>query len=38
MKKILVVDDEKFIFDIMKFNLIKEGYEVYVVVDGEEVL
>lgn len=30
MKKILVVDDEKPISDIMKFNLTKEGYEVHV--------
>ena len=38
MKKILVVDDEKPISDIMKFNLTKEGYEVHVVADGEEAL
>ncbi|MEG6580505.1 response regulator YycF [Lactiplantibacillus plantarum] len=38
MKKILVVDDEKPISDIMKFNLTKEGYEVHVAVDGEEAL
>lgn len=38
MKKILVVDDEKPISDIMKFNLTKEGYEVYVAADGEEAL
>ncbi len=29
-KKILVVDDEKPIVDIEKFNLTKEGYEVSV--------
>ena len=29
MKKILVVDDEKPISDIIKFNLKKEGYDVY---------
>ena len=29
MKKILVVDDEKPISDIVKFNLAKEGYEVF---------
>ncbi|MBS5602289.1 MAG: DNA-binding response regulator, partial [Lactococcus lactis] len=28
MKKILVVDDEKPISDIVKFNLTKEGFEV----------
>ncbi|GAK48516.1 two-component response regulator [Secundilactobacillus oryzae JCM 18671] len=38
MKKILVVDDEKPITDIEKFNLTKEGYEVYVAYDGEEAL
>ena len=38
MKKILVVDDEKPISDIMKFNLTKEGYEVHVAADGEEAL
>lgn len=37
-KKILVVDDEKPISDIMKFNLTKEGYEVHVAADGEEAL
>lgn len=38
MKKILIVDDEKPISDIMKFNLTKEGYEVHVAADGEEAL
>ncbi|MGB3160065.1 response regulator YycF [Carnobacterium sp.] len=38
MKKILVVDDEKPISDIVKFNLIKEGYEVFTAYDGEEAL
>lgn len=38
MKKILVVDDEKPISDIVKFNLTKEGYEVYTAYDGEEAL
>lgn len=37
-KKILVVDDEKPIVDIEKFNLAKEGYEVSVAYDGEEAL
>ncbi|MFD1125141.1 response regulator YycF [Lentilactobacillus raoultii] len=37
-KKILVVDDEKPIVDIEKFNLTKEGYEVFVAYDGEEAL
>ena len=35
-KKILVVDDEKSIADIIKFNLKKEGYEVITAGDGEE--
>lgn len=37
-RKILVVDDEKPISDIIKFNLEKEGYEVHVAFDGEEAL
>ena len=38
MKKTLVVDDEKPISDIIKFNLKKEGYDVYTAYDGEEAL
>ena len=38
MKKILVVDDEKPISDIIKFNLTKEGYDVHTAYDGEEAL
>lgn len=38
MSKILVVDDEKPITDIEKFSLEKEGYEVEVAYDGEDVL
>ena len=34
MKKILVVDDERPISDIIKFNLTKEGYEVVTAFDG----
>lgn len=37
-KKILVVDDEKNIGDILKINLEKEGYWVSVAMDGEEGL
>ncbi|MFC6169478.1 response regulator YycF [Loigolactobacillus jiayinensis] len=37
-KKILVVDDEKPISDIVKFNLNKEGYDVVTAYDGEEAL
>lgn len=36
MKKILVVDDEKPISDIIKFNMAKEGYEVLTAFDGKE--
>ena len=38
MQKIVVVEDEKTISDIIKYNLEKEGYEVYVAYDGEEGL
>ena len=37
-KKILVVDDEKPIADILQFNLKKEGYEVFCAYDGNEAL
>jgi two-component system, OmpR family, response regulator VicR len=37
-KKILVVDDEQPIADILEFNLKKEGYHVTVAYDGEEAL
>ncbi len=36
--KILVVDDEKPIADILKFNLEKENYEVICAFDGEEAV
>lgn len=36
--KILVVDDERPIADILKFNLEKEGYEVIVAFDGIEAV
>lgn len=35
-KKVLIVDDEKNIVDIIKFNLKKEGYQVLTASDGEE--
>ena len=38
MKKILVVDDEKPISDIIKFNMVKEGYEVVTAFDGRDAL
>ena len=37
-RRVLVVDDEKPISDIVKFNLAKEGYDVYTAYDGEEAL
>jgi two-component system response regulator VicR len=37
-KKILIVDDEKPIADILQFNLEKEGYEVHCAYDGNEAL
>ncbi len=37
-KKILVVDDEKPIADILQFNLKKEGYEVYCAYDGNQAI
>lgn len=38
MKKILVVDDEKPISDIIKFNMTREGYEVVTAYDGRQAL
>lgn len=38
MKRILVVDDERPISDIISFNLMNEGYEVEKAFDGEEAL
>ncbi|MCT4618036.1 MAG: response regulator YycF [Marinisporobacter sp.] len=37
-RKILVVDDERTISEILKFNLEKEGYDVSVASDGEEAV
>lgn len=37
-KKILVVDDEQPIADILKFSLEKEGFSVECAYDGEEAL
>ena len=37
-KKILIVDDEKPIVDILKFNLEKEGFVTTVAYDGEEAI
>lgn len=38
MFKILVVDDERPIAEILKYNLEKEGYQVILAFDGEEAL
>jgi len=37
-QKILVVDDEQPIADILKFNLEKEGYDVIIAYDGDEAI
>lgn len=37
-RKILIVDDELAIVDLLKFNLKKEGYDVVTANDGEEAL
>ena len=37
-KKILVVDDEKPIADILRFNLEREGYSVELAYDGQEAI
>ena len=37
-KKILIVDDEKPIVDILKFNLEKEGYKTIEAYDGEQAV
>lgn len=38
IKKILIVDDEKPIVDILKFNLEKEGFATAVAFDGQEAI
>lgn len=38
MQKIVIIEDEKAISDIIKYNLEKEGYQVYTAYDGEEGL
>jgi two-component system alkaline phosphatase synthesis response regulator PhoP len=37
-KKILIVDDESDILDLLEYNLEKEGYEVIKAMDGEEAI
>jgi DNA-binding response OmpR family regulator len=38
MRKILVVDDELYIRNILEFALSSEGFEVFTVADGEQAL
>jgi two-component system alkaline phosphatase synthesis response regulator PhoP len=38
MKKVLVVDDEKDILDLLRYNLQKEGYQVQTAANGAEAL
>ncbi len=38
LKKVLIIEDEKSISDIIKFNLIKEGFEVDTAYDGQSGL
>lgn len=38
VRKILIADDEPDILEILKFNLVNEGYEVYTAKDGDEAL
>ena len=37
-ERILVVEDEKPIAEIIKYNLEKDGYQVEIAFDGEEAL
>ena len=37
-KKILIIEDEKTISDIIQFNLTKEGFEVETAYDGKDGL
>jgi two-component system alkaline phosphatase synthesis response regulator PhoP len=37
-KKVLVVDDEKDILDLLRYNLVKEGYDVVVAQNGQQAL
>jgi len=36
--RILIVDDEKDIVELLSYNLVKEGYEIEVAYDGEEAI
>lgn len=37
-EKILIADDEPDILEILKYNLVKEGYEVFTAKDGDEAI
>ena len=37
-KKVLIVDDEKSIVDILDHNLKREGYETFQAYDGEDAV
>ena len=37
-KKVLIIEDEKSISDIIKFNLVKEGFAVETAYDGQDGL
>jgi two-component system alkaline phosphatase synthesis response regulator PhoP len=37
-RKVLIADDEPDILEILKFNLVQEGYEVFTAKDGDEAL
>ncbi|MRR38626.1 response regulator transcription factor, partial [bacterium] len=37
-KKVLVVDDEKDILDLLKYNLVKEGFDVQTASNGADAL
>lgn len=38
VRKVLIADDEPDILEILKYNLVKEGYQVYTAKDGNEAL
>jgi len=38
LKKVLIADDEPDILEILKYNLVKEGYEVHTAANGNEAL
>ena len=38
VRKVLIADDEPDILEILKFNLVNEGYQVYTAKDGDEAL